>query len=357
MNIFNPYVRKHFHSLQISPTPSMPSDASDPASFLNLNINSFSETSYKFYPNTEDQQLALQYLEFLKNNAGNDFALTPDNILFTQGSAEGVDLLIRAYCEPKEDSITVAMPTFPYYAYRASIENVAVHLTSLEGPDYTELDINKILGFCSKLLFLCSPNNPVGTVLQIEQVETLLQSYNGLVVVDEAYLEWSNSDSFVPLIQKYDNLIILRTFSKIWGLAGVRCGVVIGNKKMVDPLRIVQTPFSFPDTSKNILLSKFKDISLHAQHKIMASTMRQELAQFLTTINFVKRVFPSQANFLFVQVQDADTLTKHLLKANILIKNVSDQVPNAVRISIGTDQEMSRLYLALQDFDGLHLRR
>ena len=170
-------------------------------SHLHLNINSFSKDCHRCYSDERAvEALMLEYLRILpciSNLESEKEILSVEQALFTRGSAEAIDLMIRSYCEPGQEAIIITPPTFPYYAERAQLENVKVHEIPLQGQFYSELDSEAILSTPSKLLFLCSPNNPVGKVLRREQVERLLQSYSGLIVVDEAYLEWSRELSYI----------------------------------------------------------------------------------------------------------------------------------------------------------------
>ncbi len=306
--------------------------------YLNLNINSQCRDPYVFYPPLRNGRLASTYLqEVLRSD------LKEESLLFTQGSTESIDLIIRAFCEPGKDSILVTPPTFPYYAYRARIENVHVETSPLRGDDLNELNVSEILASSAKVLFLCSPNNPVGTLLNLDSVEQVIREFSGIVVLDEAYIEWTNQPTCIEWVKKYDHLIVLRTFSKIWGLAGARCGATVADQSIIDTLSFVQPMFGFSDSSADLVLSKLKKPEALVADKSAVELLRQDFFNFLQNLPFVEKVYPGVANFLLVAFHDAEAVEQRLLRERILVSNASHQVPNTLRISIGSEEEMQRI--------------
>lgn len=350
----NFYVRKHLLSVP-PPSPFFIEDVEDASmSHLHLNINSFSKNCHRCYSDERAVEALMgEYLRILpsiSNLGSTQELLLADQALFTRGSAEAIDLLIRSYCEPRQEAIITTPPTFPYYAERALLENVKIYEIPLQGSCYSELDVEAILSTPSKLLFLCSPNNPVGTVLQREQVEHLLQTYSGLIVVDEAYIEWSREPSYIALLSTYPNLIVLRTFSKIWGLAGIRSGVAIGHPSILRPLRTLQPMLSFPSFSQSILKEAIRDYLCLAKYRVSAELCRNDLSEWLRSSSFVQKIFPSHANFLLVQCVRARELAQYLQQNKVFVKDVSKAIPDSLRISLGTEQEMVRLKMYMSNF-------
>lgn len=322
--------------------------------YLNLNINSESENEYKWYPVLKDNRLAEACLQMLFQLSGMEREssfLSSENVLLSQGSTEAIDLIIRAFCEPKEDTITVTNPSFSYYSHRARIENVSVFDVPLEGEHLNRLNVAKLLSNPTKVLFLCSPNNPVGTVLDPREVGELIRLYPGIVVLDEAYIEWSEMPSFFRWTEQYDNLLILRTFSKIWGLAGVRCGITIGSKNAIETLSLVQPMFSFPDTSARVIFDSVKDVRLIFQYRSQMKHLRSDYFSFLSELKCVEKVYPGQANFLFVQFRDQCKVQEELLKEKILVSDTAHLYPGTLRISLGLHDEMEKLKSVLQKLE------
>ena len=347
--MIHPLARKHYSEIKRYPIQIGEYDHS--ISYLNYNINSESNSLYKWYPQLRNHRLAKACLEMLFQLSGTmttSFQLCAENVLVSQGSTEAIDLIIRAFCEPKEDMITVTPPTFSYYSYRAAIENVSVFDAPLQGEHLNVIDIKRILNHPTKVLFLCSPNNPVGTMLNPIEVEQLIQQFPGIVVIDEAYIEWTQEPGFMHSLEKYENLIILRTFSKIWGLAGVRCGLTIASKSIINTLNLVQPMFSFPDSSAEIILDRIRNIKPILHYRSQMNQLRSESLCFFKELKCVEKVYPGEANFLFVQFHDQYKVEDALSEEKILVCNTSHIIPRTFRISIGQREEMEKLKKALK---------
>ena len=354
LNMVHKLARKHFLPMGAKSYPVTLYGDDPHLCYLNLNINSLSSDPYKFYPELKNDALARRYLEILGKLSQTDrssLCLKEENILFTQGSAEAIDLIIRVFCEPQKESILITSPTFPYYSYRASIENVTITDIPLLGENYNRLNTEAILASTAKVLFLCSPNNPVGTVLDPDEVKKIIEGFAGIVVLDEAYVEWTDRKSYVEWVQKYENLIVLRTFSKIWGLAGVRCGIVIAQKGAIDALRLSQTLFSFPQSSVDLLMAKMDEVDKIMDYKREMIELREDFCQFLENQQCVKKIYPGEGNFLLIKFHDAHKTEKHLLNKKILTSNASNQVAETLRVSIGSSEEMVRLKSALKEME------
>lgn len=325
----------------------------DSFSYLNLNINSLSSGPYKTYPPLKDHSLAHDYIKTLRNLfylSKESSLLNENHIFFTNGSTESIDLIIRTFCEPAKDAVIITPPTFSYYAYRALIENIEFINIPLLGENLNQLDIPNILKQKqAKVLFLCSPNNPVGTTLDPKEIKTIIRKFPGIVVVDEAYIEWTVAKSCIQWLADYENLIILRTFSKIWGLAGARAGVTISSPDIIDTLHFLQNMFSFPKSTADLVQEKMKEYKLVLSHKAQVKEQREQFYNFLIGLKITEKVYPGTANFLLAQFYDEKRVEKLLYDAKILVNNCSNQIPRALRISIGTPEEMECLEKVLNE--------
>ncbi len=290
---------------------------------------------YSAYPCPYPLDAASQYAKWV--------GVLPENVLFTPGSVVALDLLIRVFCEPESENIVVTSPTFQVYAQYAEANNVEVNDIRLEGDNYDRLNVDGIVAQKSKLVFLCRPSNPVGTTLSLNEIECLLQECSGLVVVDEAFIEFSNSPSSVTLLSKYSNLVVVRTFSKAWGLAGVRIGAVLADPSIIKSLRILLDPFSCTTVAQAALT---KTLGNSENMRIQVNRLQAERTRFnslLETVPCVVRVFPSEANFLLVQFNNCAPIAATLCAAGDWFSNTSAQIPNTLRISVRGYEENLQL--------------
>lgn len=350
--MIHPLARKHYAAIKRYPIALDEPDAS--ICYLNLNINSEGQTHYKWYPPLKNRRLAESCIQMLCQLSGmrrETSLLTADHVLLSQGTTEAIDLIIRAFCEPKEDAIVVTSPTFSYYSYRAKIENVSVIDIPLQGEDLNRLNCTEILKHPAKVLFLCSPNNPVGTLLDLQEVERLIQQFPGIVVLDEAYIEWTERSSWMMKPLQYENLLVLRTFSKIWGLAGIRCGITIGSQSAIETLELVQTMFSFPAPSAEAIMHAIQDVECISLYRNQMKHKRVAFFNFLKKLKCVEKIFPGEANFLFVQFHDFHKIIEKLSKENILVCDTSSLYPRTLRISIGRQEEMDKLQRVLEQLE------
>ena len=280
--------------------------------------------------------------------------LKKENVLLGNGSDEIIDLLIRCFCEPKQDELLICEPTFGMYRLYALLSNVKVNSVPLNKVDFS-FDINLILKSITKstkLLFLCSPNNPTGTSISDDEIKSIAKNFKGLIVIDEAYIDFSEKKSLLGLIKTIPNLVVLQTFSKGWGLAGLRVGTAFANKEIIDVLAKVRPPFNLSALSQQLIISAIDGAD--GLNEILDKVKEQKRIALLKfkTFKFVKKVYESDGNFFLIEVDDAERLTAFLLKNKILISNRSSLLncKNHVRISIGTKSEMSKLYIVLKKF-------
>ncbi|MFD5700245.1 pyridoxal phosphate-dependent aminotransferase [Streptomyces lasiicapitis] len=300
------------------------------------------------YPHLDTAELARTYLTTIAELPGHEgvSALTTDHVLFTSGAVDGVMLLLAALASPG-DRVCVTPPTFPLYTHFARILRLPVVESPLRGDELSELDVEGILAADPRVTILCDPNNPVGTRLDRAQVLDLVTRARGLVVIDEAYVEFSENSSYAGLIDRHDNLIVLRTLSKAWGLAGARCGIALARPGLIDALRRVQVPFGFTDASQRSVRDRLTNSgpALGAIELIRAG--RDRLAATLAEHPAVERVFPSETNFLLVRLHKHEQVMEQFRDAGIVVADTGHVIPATCRISIGDERATEALVEAL----------
>jgi histidinol-phosphate aminotransferase len=304
------------------------------------------------YPASHPVPIQEIYARFLRDELPNEdlphVAPSAENILFTCGSVEGISLLVAAFCEPFKDCVCVCDPTFPFYARAANCNDVAVRHVPLQGRNFNSFDIQTVLSHRPKLTFLCSPGNPVGTTLDPACIIELLKADCGLVVVDEAYIEFSSQPSVLRWLATSPKLVVLRTFSKAWGLAGVRIGAAIATPLILYTLRLVQLTYAFGAPAQRHVLDALANLGRLEQDVREIRTQRDRLAQDLGCLTIVKQVFPSDTNFLLVAFDDALPVYHALLDAGILVGDTRNQVPETLRISTGIAEHCMRVVEVLR---------
>ncbi|MFK7813484.1 MAG: histidinol-phosphate transaminase [Maribacter sp.] len=311
--------------------------------FLDANENPF-ENGVNRYP--DPQQRSLKAV--LADQKGID----SENILLGNGSDEVLDLLFRAFCEPKDDNIISLPPTYGMYKVLSginAIENREVLLTSEFQPD-----VNAILNSIdrhSKLLFICSPNNPTGNIISDERIIKILQNFKGLVVIDEAYIDFSQKASWVSRISEFPNLVVTRTLSKAYGMAGIRLGICIASKEIISILNKIKPPYNVNGLTQLKALERVLATQSVAKEVAEILTERSNLIEALESVSFVKTIYPTDANFVLVMVDDANRRYTQLLEKGIVIRNRSTQAlcENTLRFTIGTSEENKKLIEVLKD--------
>lgn len=311
--------------------------------FLDANENPF-ENGVNRYP--DPQQIAVKTaLSKLKE-------IPVTQILLGNGSDEVLDLIFRAFCEPKQDNIITLPPTYGMYKVLANINNVEereVLLTDKFQPNVKE--ILEVADANSKILFLCSPNNPSGNSFSNESVEILLKSFNGLVVIDEAYIDFSSEKSWLQRLDEFPNLIITQTLSKAYGMAGIRLGICYASEEIIVILNKIKPPYNVNELTQQralrLILSKNK--VQKEVDKILEQ--REKLIQKLKSVSFVEEIYPTDANFILIKVDDATKRYEQLLNKGIVIRNRTTQplCENTLRLTVGTTSENIKLIKALKE--------
>ena len=301
--------------------------------FLDANESPF-KNEINRYPDNKHIDLKRSLLEL------ND--LSKGQIVLGNGTDEILDLIIRVFCYPGSDKIITIPPTYGMYdviAKTNNVENIKVPLKSNFTLNLEEL--KKSFSKKTKLLFLCSPNNPTGNSFSRKDLIYLIESFNGVVVIDEAYINFSSNSSLVSLINKYNNLIVTQTMSKAFGMAGIRLGMGFSNIKIINYINKIKPPYNINLLTEKRALKELKNIdSIKANIKIILEE-RNKLIDSLNELSFVKKVFPSDSNFILVKVDDADLRYKQLIEKGIVLRNRSKELlcDNCLRITIGTPDE------------------
>jgi histidinol-phosphate aminotransferase len=306
--------------------------------FLDANESAFGELNR--YPDSTQKELK-EKLAALKN-------ISAKQIAVGNGSDELIDLIVKVFCEPKKDAILMMNPSFAMYGFYASVnENKVVKLNLNENFGIDKEEFLKISNEQKpKVFFLCSPNNPTGN--SIEDIEFYIQNFDGIVVVDEAYIEFSEQKSCIELLEKYPNLIVLQTFSKAWGMAGARVGIAYSSQEIIMLINTVKSPYNINSLSLNKIMQliNYKNIIEENIKNTLSEISR--LKNELLNIECVKRVFPTDANFFLIEFNKAENVYKELLKNEILTSKRSPQIPDCIRINVGKKEENNKLINVLK---------
>jgi histidinol-phosphate aminotransferase len=285
------------------------------------------------------------------------YGATPDQVLVGRGSDEAIDLLCRCFCRAGQDAVLICPPTFGMYAVAARIQGADVVSVPLRVNDGFTLDEDEVLRQCTpnvKLVFLCSPNNPTGNVIPADVILRIASRLEGraLVVVDEAYAEFSDAPSLVKHIATLPQLAVMRTLSKSHGLAGARCGTLIATPEVIALLRKVIPPYAITQMTVEAVLKLLEAPQIAVMNARIGSMRaeRERMRDALGKLPGVKRLWPSESNFILVEFADAEHALRSSREANLLIRDVRAQVglPRTVRISIGTPEQNDRLLEALK---------
>lgn len=274
-----------------------------------------------------------------------------DRLFFGNGSDEPIDLVYRIFCEPRIDNVVAIDPSYGMYQVCADINDVEYRKVLLND-DYT-LNANKLLVAAdnkTKVIFLCSPNNPTGNDLSVSEVMKVLDTFGGIVVIDEAYIDFSTRDSYLTLLLKYPNLIVLQTFSKAWGLASVRLGMAFACPEIISYFNNVKYPYNINILTQRFVAEELKQTDRKNDWVAMLVKQRSVLINGLQKLELVKKIHPSDANFVLIQVDDANALYQYLVSQGVIVRN-RDKVSlclGCLRITVGTPEENASLLNTLK---------
>jgi histidinol-phosphate aminotransferase len=310
--------------------------------FLDANENPF-PSPFNRYPDPQQRTVKAKLAE-IKN-------VRADQIFLGNGSDEAIDLLIRIFCEPNRDSILVAEPTYGMYSVCAEVNAVTVKSVPLTARfDLNDQMLLTSIDATTKLIFLCSPNNPSGNLLSRDRIEKMLGHFRGIVVLDEAYIDFAKTRSFVEDLASYPNLVVLQTFSKAWGLAGLRLGVAYASAEIIALMNRVKYPYNVNTRTQEIALEVLDNPDYKDRCVSMILHQREKVVQALREAPIVENIYPSDSNFLLVRVRNAATTYQHLMENKIIVRDRSRVTlcDNCLRITIGTADENDQLIESLK---------
>ena len=313
--------------------------------FLDANENSLGSPLIKWY-NRYPDPLQLKVKEKLSSIKG----VPVENIFLGNGSDECIDLLIRAFCVPGVDNIMVCPPTYGMYEVSAGINDIAVKKVPLTQNFQLNIPaVEEAIDDHTKIIFLCSPNNPTGNSLNREDVEVILNNYFGLVVIDEAYINFSRFRSFTQELPEYPNLVVMQTLSKAWGLAALRVGMTFASEEITAVLNRIKPPYNINQASQELALQALEQVEQVNSMILEIVQQRDALATALSDLPAVEKIYPSDANFLLVQVVNAKEIYKYLLEKGIVVRDRSkvELCAGCLRITVGTPAENEALVKAL----------
>ncbi len=276
----------------------------------------------------------------------------PQNVFTGVGSDEGIDLLYRIFCRPGKDRVLTTPPTYGMYKVSANIHDISVDEVLLDEKDF-QLRVDKILDAVkpnTKMLFLCSPNNPTGNTFATSAIQKLIQDFRGIVIIDEAYIDFSNQESWADKVVEYPNLVVLQTLSKSFGLAGIRLGITYAQEEIVDYMMKVKAPYNINKLTAQQAIKGLQNWETVQFRMDAIKKERKELKDKLGQLKMVQKVYKSEANFLLAKFTDAKNVYEQLTKQNIIIRYRGEQplCENCLRITVGTPDENKRLISALK---------
>lgn len=322
--------------------------AGEAAIFLDANENSFGsplQQNYNRYPDPLQQKL--------KEKISNIKGVPIQNIFLGNGSDEAIDLLFRIFCEPGKDNVIILPPTYGMYEVCAELNDVQVKKVPLLPNFQLNLEaIEQSIDSNTKIIFVCSPNNPTGNSINRNYIEILLNNYNGLVIIDEAYINYARQKTFIPELTEYPNLVILQTLSKAWGLAGLRLGMAFAGQRVIDYLNKVKYPYNINTATQQLAIEALNNISSVNNWTRTTVEQREWLISQLSNLGFVNKIYPSDANFILVKMQNAKSFYDYLTGKGIIVRDRSNVIlcDECLRITIGTPDENNQLVDALKTY-------
>ena len=300
---------------------------------------------YNRYPDPYQKQLK-EKLAFVKQIAANQ-------IFIGNGSDECIDILFRTFCEPGKDNIIICPPTYPMYEVSANINDIKVQNAPLLS-DYqlNVAHIEQLVNEHTKIIWICSPNNPTGNSLDRIDIETILNHFDGIVVIDEAYINFSKQKSFVQSLIDYPNLVVMQTLSKAWGLAGLRLGMCFANPDIIGYMNKVKAPYNINIVTQELALQALEEVGQVNDMIKLLVDMRNALAQVIASMPHVIQVFPSDTNFILVKIPHARKLYEFLMSKGIIVRDRSALAlcEDSLRITVGSEQENTLLVDAMYEW-------
>ncbi|PHX74261.1 MAG: histidinol-phosphate transaminase [Chitinophagaceae bacterium] len=316
--------------------------------FLDANENSIGSPTLKWYNRYPDPfQLKV------KEKISSIKQVSIENIFIGHGSDEAIDVIYRCFCEPGQDQVIICPPTYGMYEVSANINNIDLKRVPLTQEFQLDLPaLEEAIEINTKIIWICSPNNPSGNSLNRADIEMVLNNFDGIVVIDEAYINFSRQRSFVSDLKEYPNLIVMQTLSKAWGLAALRLGMAFASTEIVGYMNKVKPPYNISQPVQTIALEALEEIGQVNDMIIFLVEARKQLEVDLLELDQVQKVYPSDANFLLVQFSDAKKMYQHLLGLGIVARDRSNVLlcEECLRITVGTEKENESLLSAISTF-------
>jgi histidinol-phosphate aminotransferase len=317
--------------------------------FLDANENAYGsplDKAFNRYPDPMQYAIKMRLSEIK--------GVPARNIFVGNGSDEAIDILFRSFCNPGVDNVILVPPTYGMYEVSANINDIEARKVLLTQDYQLNLEgIAEAIDKNTKLIFICSPNNPTGNSINREDVETLLANFNGIVVVDEAYINFSRQKTFIQELTEYANLVVMQTLSKAWGLAGLRVGMAYAAEEIIEVMNKVKPPYNVNESSQQLALEALGNVE--QVNKWIRETLlqRDRLVLALKELDFVVDIYPSDANFILVKTTDANGIYNYLVKDGIIVRNRSkvELCEGCLRITVGTPEENTVLLDTLQNFN------
>jgi histidinol-phosphate aminotransferase len=290
------------------------------------------------------------YQRMLKNRISEVKGIAVEQIFLGNGSDEIIDLSLRIFCNPGVDKILTFTPTYGMYGVSAAINDLTVIRIPLD--DDFQIDVQKARKYFSdsslKIIFICSPNNPTSNSMNHVDVEQLLSEFNGILIIDEAYIDFSEKPTYLKLLNRYPNLIVMQTFSKAFGLAAARVGMAFSGEAIISLYNKMKPPYNISSINQQAALKKLEKLEEYKKQVNSIRNERNRLATLLDKLKIVERVFPSDANFLLIKVKDANKIYNILVNRNIIVRNRNSVIDNCLRITVGKKSENDKLINALK---------
>ncbi|PKR80170.1 histidinol-phosphate transaminase [Brumimicrobium salinarum] len=309
--------------------------------FLDANENPFGTLNR--YPDPQQSELKKKLAQLKGVNT--------QNIFVGNGSDEVIDLAFRIFCNPGKDKALTFSPTYGMYNVSAAINNIELIEQPLNSA--FQIDLPTLRPYFNdpsiKLMFICSPNNPTGNLIDRAAIDYILTNFKGIVIVDEAYIDFATDESLISMIDQYNNLIVSQTFSKAWGLAAARLGTAYADKEIINLYNKVKPPYNVSELNQKAANEALDKIKKYEENLAVILSERKRVEKALSNIKEVQKVYPSDANYILIEVQNADQLYTDLVNQNIITRNRNNQVKNCIRISIGTPEENNILINAIKN--------
>jgi len=309
--------------------------------FLDANENPFGQ--YNRYPDPYQSKLKQRLAEIKDCKV--------DQLFIGNGSDEVIDLSLRIFCEPGQDRIIAFTPSYGMYKVSASINNVNIISIPLLEDFQIDLPACRAQFEKAKLLFLCSPNNPTGNIMKADDIEAILAEFKGIVVIDEAYIEFSDENSWANRTDEFNNLIVMQTLSKAWGLASARVGMAFASEEIITLFNRIKPPYNVSRLNQECALNQLADLAEFHKNKDLIIKERKRMVDALLNLSLVKKVYPSQSNFLLAEVVNANGIYSKLVDQSIIVRNRHSAIKNCLRFTIGSEEENNQLLNALSKLE------